>query len=288
MKLFVFSRKGGSQGSAHTVEDIVNRFVSEARALNHEVFLCESITDLQNHTINAFSYAIVFGGDGTMVSVCRELAGTVPVLGVNLGNLGFITDVPASTSASEIIDILEDEKYHRETRSMLLCEISHHNPADQTTHDHTARALNDVVISRNTGKSLEFEVEINGKFAYKCRGDGVIVATPTGSTAYAMSAGGSIIEPTSQVIEIIPMFPQTLSHRPLIISNESIVKITMTQVTADVFYDGIDLHGDLRAGDSILISKFIKHIYLVHPKQYDFYHTLREKLNWQQVLGTPR
>lgn len=288
MKLFVFSRKGGSQGSSHTVEEIVNRFVTEARALNHEVFLCETAEDLQPHNINAFSFAIVFGGDGTMVSVCREIAGIVPILGVNLGNLGFITDVPATTTTNEIIDILEKGKYTYETRSLLLCEINHHNPSDLSAHIHKGRALNDVVISRNTGRSLEFEVEINGKFAYRCRGDGVITATPTGSTAYAMSAGGSIIEPTSEVIEIIPMFPQTLSHRPLIISNESTVKITLTFGTADVFYDGIGLHGDLRPGDAIEITKFHRQASLIHPKQYDFYNTLREKLSWQQVLGTPR
>ena len=110
MRLFVFSRKGGGQGSAHSVEEIVNRFIIEARGFGHEVFQCETADALEGQTINAFSFAIVFGGDGTMVSVCREVAGILPILGVNLGNLGFITDVPASTSTVEILDILEREE----------------------------------------------------------------------------------------------------------------------------------------------------------------------------------
>jgi NAD+ kinase len=288
MKLFVFSRKGGNQGSAHKVDEIVNRFISEARGFGHEVVHCEDATNLQGYTLNAFSFGIVFGGDGTMVSVCRDVAGLIPILGINLGNLGFITDISASTSTQDIIELLEKGSFDSEYRALLSCEFNHKYPDNQEPHNHSGRALNDIVISRNTGKSLEFAVDINGKFAYKCRGDGVIISTPTGSTAYAMSAGGSIIDPASEVFEIIPMFPQTLSCRPLIISDESNIKITLTHGSADVFYDGILLHGDMREGDWVCIRKYHKTTRLIHPKNYDFYNTLREKLGWQQVLGTPR
>lgn len=288
MKLFVFSRKGGNQGSAHMVDDIVCNFVTEAKCYGHEVILCGETSELQDHTFNAFSFGIVFGGDGTMVSVCRDIAGKIPILGINLGNLGFITDVPVATPTDDILELLEKSLYETEHRTLLSCELNHKYPHSQEPHNHIGRALNDVVISRNTGKSLEFSVAINGKFAYKCRGDGVITSTPTGSTAYAMSAGGSIIDPSSEVFEIIPMFPQTLSCRPLIVSDEVTIKITLNHGSADVFYDGILLHGDMRPDDSVCIKKFTKKTKLIHPKNYDFFNTLREKLGWQQVLGTPR
>ena len=288
MKLFVFSRKGGNQGSAHLVDEIVTRFVSESRGYGHEVVSCGDTADLGQHSFNAFSFGIVFGGDGTMVSVCRDIAGQIPILGINLGNLGFITDIPASTATSDILEILEKSQYDTEHRTLLSCELHHKYPHTQELHNHIGRAFNDVVISRNTGKSLEFSVEINGNFAYKCRGDGVITSTPTGSTAYAMSAGGSIIDPASEVFEIIPMFPQTLSCRPLIVSDEVTIKITLDHGSADIFYDGILLHGDMRPDDWVCIKKFPKKTKLIHPKNYDFFNTLREKLGWQQVLGTPR
>lgn len=288
MKLFVFSRKGGNHGSSHMVDEIVKNFVTGSICCGHEVVMCGESSELNEHTFNAFSFGIVFGGDGTMVSVCRDIAGKIPILGVNLGNLGFITDIPVSTPTDYILEILEKGLYDTELRTLLWCELNHIHPDSLEQHTHTGKALNDVVISRNTGKSLEFSVEINKKFAYKCRGDGVIISTPTGSTAYAMSAGGSIIDPSSEVFELIPMFPQTLSCRPLIVSDEAAIKITLDHGSADIFYDGILLHGDMRPNDSVCIKKFTKKTKLIHPKNYDFYNTLREKLGWQQILGTPR
>jgi NAD+ kinase len=257
------------------------------RALAHDTKI-ESLSDLGI----VANVAVVFGGDGTMLFVAKEMSIGIPLLGVNLGRLGFITDVPHDFDYDAVIDMIEDkQKYTIERRNMLDIK-------DDWTLGESEKsrylALNEVVISRSTGKVIEFEVYIDFEYAYHARGDGLMISTPTGSTAYAMSAGGPIIHPTARVIEIVPILPQTLSCRPLIINDNSQVRFKLINGEAEVFVDGTKVANmnAKNARDSLIIKKSISAVDFMHPKlddlTYSYYHTLREKLNWQNLPGTPR
>ena len=228
--------------------------------------------------------AIVVGGDGTMLQAMKNLRG-VPVLGINMGYLGFITDVPLNFPIQDLLEML-NLHVECEKRTMLVEQRFTHSP--EAVH-----ALNDVVISRHGGRIITFNVNIDGEFAYKARGDGVMISTPTGSTAYAMAAGGSIVVPTAQVFEVVPMFPQTMSHRPLIVSDDSVIEVEVTTGTADVFFDGVPV-GILQAGEisSFSVVKAPTKALILHPNhpklKYSYFNTLRTKLNWQHVPGTVR
>lgn len=223
--------------------------------------------------------AVVMGGDGTMLNAAKVLAKyNIPLLGINLGRLGFITDVPSSFDQNRILEMLEKKEYNLEQRTMLQVG--------------SVSALNDVVISRATGKILEFRVFFDEEYAYQARGDGLMISTPTGSTAYAMSAGGPIIHPTARIFEVIPMFPQTLSCRPLIINDTSNVTFELISGEAEVFVDGVSVN-PIHPGDRVEISAATHRASFIHPHligslNYSYYHTLREKLNWQHLPGTPR
>jgi NAD+ kinase len=223
--------------------------------------------------------AVVFGGDGTMLNTSKYLAASeVPLLGINLGRLGFITDVPSTFDPDLIIKMLDKKEYTIENRTML-------NTLETT-------ALNEIVISRAAGKILEFRVYIDEEYAYQARGDGLMVSTPTGSTAYAMSAGGAIINPTSRVFEVVPMMPQSLSCRPLIINDTSGVTFELIHGEAEVYADGIKIR-DLTPPDIVEITIAQDQARFIHPRiidklTYSYYHTLREKLNWQHLPGNPR
>jgi len=274
MRIAVIKRLNGQEGASHSnIEKIIEEFISVATARGHAVLTAESELD-------SVSVGVVFGGDGTMLVTAKSLSKhDVPLLGVNLGRLGFITDVPLAIHPTKIVELLESKAYTIEARSML--RLLHYNHSSQT-------ALNEVTISRSTGKILEFQVFIDDEFAYLARGDGLLISTPTGSTAYALSAGGPIIHPTAKVFEVVPMFPQTLSCRPLIINDTSTVKFELIKGDATVYSDGNEIR-QITSGDVLEIEKSSRAVKIIHPKAegliYDYYFTLREKLNWQRLPG---
>jgi NAD+ kinase len=218
--------------------------------------------------------AIVMGGDGTMLSVARSLIeADVPLVGVNRGRFGFLTDLRAEDMLAEIDRIL-DGNFIREPRMLLSTQVIRQN---QVVHG--SYALNDVVIKSGL-RLIELEVEIDGKFVYKQRSDGLILSTPTGTTAYALSAGGPILHPNLEAISLVPICPHTLSNRPIAVNSTSKIEITLVQFNeAQLSMDG-QSQLVLEIGDKIIVQRAEKNIFLLHPSDYCYFDMLRNKLNW--------
>ena len=222
--------------------------------------------------------AIVLGGDGTMLNIARTLAPyEVALVGVNQGRLGFLTDISLDTMYETISAILDGHSV-TEDRMLLQGEI-HRNGALVLD----VLAFNDVVVSKGIeGNMVEIEVRIDGEFIYNQRSDGLIVATPTGSTAYALSAGGPIVHPALRVISLTPVSPHTLSNRPIVISSDSTIEIVVqSDSDARAHFDSHS-HFALREGDRVIVKRYPHTISLLHPIGHSYYRMLREKLNWNR------
>lgn len=221
---------------------------------------------------------IAVGGDGTMLHAASLSAGgDVPLLGVNRGRLGFLTDVsPAEMLAS--MDDIVGGNYTTDSRLQLNAQISYGDG-----RQHSATALNDVVLQRrDTGRMLDFETRIAGRYVNTHMGDGLIAATPTGSTAYALSCGGPIIEPQLDTVVVVPICPHTLSDRPIVLSADQNIEVALLPrdgTNAEISADGISM-GEFGCEDRLLISRAHSRITLIHPPGYDFYEILRSKLHW--------
>ena len=222
--------------------------------------------------------AIVIGGDGTLLHAARELVGTnVPLVGVNRGRLGFLVDVSPEGNLHELTEIIEGE-YIEEHRLMLHCQLVRNR---ETIHQ--SLAFNDMVMrTKNVLQIIEFEISINDSFVLSQRADGIIVASPSGSTAYALSSGGPIVNPNLNAIVVQPICPHTLSSRPLVVTAESNIQVLVTEhkpVSAQMVCDG-QVYIDLQNDDIIEVCKHDRSIRILHPANYDYHHILREKLNW--------
>lgn len=218
--------------------------------------------------------AIVMGGDGTMLTVARSLIeADVPLVGVNRGRFGFLTDLRAEDMLAEI-DRIVAGNYIREPRMLLATQVMRGNQVI-----HSSYALNDVVIKSGL-RLIELEVEIDGKFVYKQRSDGLILSTPTGTTAYALSAGGPILHPNLEAISLVPICPHTLSNRPIAVNSSSRIEVTLVQFSeAQLSMDG-QSQETLEIGDKIIVKRSERNIYLLHPSDYCYFDMLRNKLNW--------
>ena len=222
--------------------------------------------------------AIAVGGDGTLLSLARSVvAHHVPLVGINLGHLGFLTDIPADSLVPMITAMLDGE-YKEELRFLLDAEIRR---GDQTIFKSVA--FNDVVVSRGAmGTMIEFAVEVNGEFIYSLRADGIIVNTPTGSTAYALSSGGPILQPGLPAISLVPISPHTLSNRPIAISNESEVRIRLIRgANARVNFD-VQAFFDPELEDVVIVKTHKNRLRLLHPVGYSYFSMLRSKLHWNE------
>src|SRR5688572_6162211 len=222
--------------------------------------------------------AIVIGGDGTMLNIARALAPhDVALVGVNQGRLGFLTDISVDNMIATIGSIL-DGKFVTEARMMLEGQV--YSGGKKTFE---ALALNDVVVSKGPkGSMLELEVRIDGQFIYNQRADGLIVATPTGSTAYALSSGGPIVHPSLSVMALVPVSPHTLSNRPIVISSNCTVEIVVRDNPEPRAHFDSHSRCDLRDGDRIVVRRYPGSISLLHPEGHSYYDMLREKLNWNR------
>ncbi len=221
---------------------------------------------------------IAVGGDGTMLHAAGLTgSGKVPLLGVNRGRLGFLADVSPAEMLENLQQIL-DGNYSRETRLQLNAEITSSDGGIRS-----AVALNDIVLQRQeTGRMVDVETRIAGRFVNTHSGDGLIAATPTGSTAYALSCGGPIIEPLLDAVVIVPICPHTLSDRPIVIPADLDIEVKLLarhDTKAEVAVDGNSL-GELDPDDRLLISEAANRITLIHPPGYDYYEILRSKLHW--------
>jgi NAD+ kinase len=222
--------------------------------------------------------AIIVGGDGTLISCARLMADRgVPLVGVNLGRLGFLTDIPADGLEAAVESILDGE-FHAEQRTLLSGAVRRDG---QTLF--SALAMNDVVVSRGAmGSMIEFAVTVDGEFIYTLRADGLIVATPTGSTAYALSAGGPILHPSLSAIALVPISPHTLSNRPVAIRSTSRVEITLVRgLDARANFD-VQSYWQLEPNDVVTVSAAARPATLLHPKGYRYFSMLRQKLRWTE------
>ncbi len=227
--------------------------------------------------------AVVVGGDGTMLAAARNLVRyRVPVVGVNQGRLGFMTDIALHDMRRSMGAILAGE-YAMEERSLIEAEIVRDGKVVLQT-----LALNDAVVNKGSqGRLIEFAVHIDGQYVYTLRADGVIVATPTGSTAYALSAQGPILHPSLPAFALVPLYPHTLTARPVSISDRSLIEIVLLHaVDARAHFDGQAL-ADLAEGDRLRLKRSGEAIRFVHPPGYDYFVMLREKLRWSESIELP-
>ena len=221
---------------------------------------------------------IAIGGDGTFLAATRAIVQyNIPLVGINLGRLGFLVDISPAEIQDKLEGILEGN-YLQESRYLLQAKIIREGRVI-----HEELAVNEVVIHRwMTPSMIEIVTHINGVYLNSQRSDGLIISTPTGSTAYSLSAGGPIMHPSLSALVLVPLNPHTLSNRPIVIDDSSEIEISFCQtkqIKALVSCDHIEIP-DVLISDKIVINKYPVPITILHPKGHDFFHTVREKLNW--------
>lgn len=277
--------------STHSTDDIAHSLKQIAVLLQdagHRVIFGAQTAEhfqLQNYEFMVLSdvaeladVAIIVGGDGTMLGIARQLAPFhVPMIGINQGRLGFMTDI-ALDQMMPILKEMLTGKVLSEKRSLLQGTIYRDNEVM-----HHTLALNDVVLSRGSGSGMiELRVEVDGHFMYNQRSDGLIVATPTGSTAYALSAGGPLLHPSLPGIVLVPIAPHALSNRPIVVAETSEIVIEVVGGRdSNVNFD-MQSVARLQHGDKIIVKASEHTVTFLHPLDWSYYDTLREKLHWNE------
>ncbi|HOW76952.1 MAG TPA: NAD(+) kinase [Candidatus Competibacteraceae bacterium] len=222
--------------------------------------------------------AIVMGGDGTLLNAARSLVDyEVPILGINLGRLGFLADVSPGELPHRLDEVLNGE-FREARRALLHAQVLH---GGQVTGE--ADALNDVVVhKREVARMIEVDTFVDGRFLNAYHADGLIISTPTGSTAYALAGGGPILHPGLEAVVLVPICPHTLTHRPIVVKADSVIEVvlnaattTQTQITCD---GQISL--SIEPGDRLMIRKKERQVRLLHPVNHDYFKLLRAKLRW--------
>ena len=224
--------------------------------------------------------AIAIGGDGTMLSIGRRLAPfDVPLIGINQGRLGFLTDI-ALADMERVLSAMLDGRFVEETRSLLAAQLLRAGGgAEEIT-----LALNEVVVGRGAlGGMIDCAVTVDGRFVYAMRADGLIVATPTGSTAYALSAQGPIVDPAVPALLLVPVAPHALTNRPIAVRDSALIEIALLRgKDANVHCDG-QSHFALAEGDRVVIRRAAHRLRLLHPEDHDHFAMLRQKLHWSET-----
>jgi len=227
---------------------------------------------------------VVVGGDGSMLSACRKMAfSKVPLLGVNLGRLGFLTDISPNEIENLFFPVLKGD-FKSSTRFLLEASVYRNSRLIGADI-----AVNDIALHPGMAvKMMSFELNVDGEFVYSQSSDGLIVASPTGSTAYSLSAGGPLVYPTLNAMVVVPMNPHTLSSRPIVLDSASVIDITVSEtnklnpvVTCDGQNDIVTMPGDV-----ITISRYKDEITLIHPQNSNFYDACRSKLGWGSKLSS--
>lgn len=281
----------GRLGSVKAL-DTIRRLKNWLQEQQLNVILDEAIAEmLPGHSVQTYNrkqlgehcdMVVVVGGDGSLLGAARALVShNIPVLGINRGNLGFLTDISPENLETQVGAVLAGD-YEVEERFLLETEVLR-----EGERIGEGDALNDVVL--HPGKStrmIAFELYIDGQFVYSLKADGLIIATPTGSTAYALSAGGPIMHPKIDAIVIVPMYPHTLSSRPIVVNADSELKIVISQdmsIYPLVSCDGQN-HANCAPGDVVLIRRKAQRLHLLHPLEHNFYEVCRNKLGWESRL----
>ncbi|HBH38182.1 MAG TPA: NAD kinase [Curvibacter sp.] len=226
---------------------------------------------------------LVVGGDGTMLGIGRKLASTgVPLIGINHGRLGFMTDIPFGSFETVLPPMLRGE-YEEERRQLMRARVLREGECVFDT-----LAMNDVVVHRgNTSGMVELRVEVDGHFVANQRADGLIVATPTGSTAYSLSAGGPILHPSIPGWVMAPIAPHTLSNRPVVLSSDAEVAIEIASDREAIANFDMQSLAALQQGDRIIVSRSEHGVRFLHPRGWSYFDTLRQKLHWNEGITGP-
>lgn len=273
------------------IEDVLAELLTELRASGAEVLLEDRFADVvgrgyELHSREAIAEAadlvVVLGGDGSMLSAARHLVPFgKPMVGVNRGRLGFLTDISPDVIGEQIRAVMRGD-YTVEERSLL--DVCMYRRGELVAEED---ALNDVVVNSGTSaQMIEVEMYIDGEFVNRQRADGIIVSTPTGSTAYSLSGGGPIMHPALDALLILPMFPHALSSRPLVVKGNSEIRLDVlarNSIHPPVTCDG-QVNMTARPGDSVILRKKPHHLSLLHPPGHSFYASCRDKLHWSGAL----
>ena len=273
---------------ADTVQYIESLLSKHAKTLVET----ETAKNLENKLTKTYSLeyiakncdlAVIIGGDGSFLNTGRNLSimGNIPIVGINRGKLGFLTDIAPEEATQRLLPILKGN-YRQEQRFMLQASVKRQKKTYQTMV-----ALNDIVIDAGKhNKLFQMDVNINERYAFDQRADGIIIATPTGSTAHALSAGGSIMHPSLEAVVLVPMFSHSLSSRPIIIDASSKIRISISEHNNPKPILSFDGHtkATLSPNDCVHIEQCEKYVTILHPLDYDYFSTLRSKLHWGKKL----
>ena len=277
-KIGIFVKENSSKNvDENALDSMLSLFINK----NIKLYIDES-SDYKNDKAEYLSHKefsenidllVVFGGDGTLLNSARQyLEYEIPILGINMGNVGFLTDIKVENFHISMQEIL-DGSYQIEERNLVSANFN----------DNHLYGLNEVVVHSGAyAQLMRYRLNVNDKVVYEQRSDGLIIATPTGSTAYSLSAGGPIIHPSLDVWTIIPMLPQSISSRPFVISSNEKVEMELFEGPSENAKICVDGQNDIDVpyGVNISISKTKKTLKLVHPKDNDFFEACREKLGW--------
>ena len=280
-----------SDGVAGTLAEIAAFLRERAVDVLVDVGTAEAIgrTDLEAATVDEIGQradlAVAVGGDGTMLGLARHLAQyDVPLVGINHGRLGFVTDIPLEQWRDALGRILEGD-YSSEERTQLTIRVLR---GSQEIWNQVA--MNDVTVSRSSRAGMiELQVHVDGIYMYNQRADGLIVATPTGSTAYALSANGPILHPRLAGLVLVPVAPQALSNRPIALPDDARIHITVVEGREPRVAGDMQVFSDLHVGDDIIVERAPHRARFLHPPGYSYFGTLRSKLNWHElpILSRP-
>lgn len=278
----------GSDNVAHTVMRLTQLLIREGKRFAVDEPLAQAAGDLNcprmsRDELGAWAdLIIVVGGDGTLLGAARDLARfEVPLLGINRGRLGFLTDIMPFEMEAGVMAVLGGD-YVAEDRFLLQARVLR----DGEELD-AGCALNDVVLhSGQSIRMIEFELYIDDQFVYSQRSDGLIVSTPTGSTAYAMSAGGPLVHPSLDAMILVPMFPHSLSNRPIVVGADARLRIHVGPATGESPQVSCDAqnHLSIQAGDELHLHRYPYKLHLLHPAGHNYYEICRTKLGWGNPL----
>ena len=276
---------GSAAGSSRAALEDIAHFLADQGCeviLEHDTAAASGITGYTTLDVPAIGaqcdLVLVVGGDGTMLGVGRQLARHgVPLIGINQGRLGFITDIPLDQFRTALTPMLAGE-YEEDDRSLMHARVVRDG---QCVFD--ALAMNDVVVNRGaTSGMVELKVEVDGHFVANQRADGVIIASPTGSTAYALSAGGPLLHPSTPGWVLVPIAPHTLSNRPVVIPDASEIAIELVSGRdASANFDMQSL-ASLLKGDRVTVKRSQHRVRFLHPSGWTYFDTLRKKLHWYE------
>ena len=276
-----------------SVADTLLRLAGFLKSRDCEVWLeASTAKHIQEHSLATADFdeigqkcdlAITVGGDGTLLHSARSLVNhDIALLGVNLGRLGFLVDVSPDHLEKQLDEVMSGD-YVEEQRIMLTATIENVNESEPRISD----AFNDVVVHKwEVARMIEAETYIDGRLLNTMRSDGLIISTPTGSTAYALSGGGPILAPDMDAIVLVPICPHSMSYRPIVLDGGSKIEVLVKDYPhshAQVTCDG-QINMGLVSGDKILIERKPTRVRIIHPPGHDHYHVLREKLHWSEHL----